>query len=105
MLKTRATELQQAVTELAMEISGTYAVPLDHSTPYPGDNFQPVGPEEADGVAQDCFNKRKVSIYAGSNEIQRNIMSKLVLGLQTSRVLNSKRSTGLLVSCAPVIAS
>lgn len=81
MLKTRGTELQQAVTELALQISGGYASPLDQSTPAPGDNFQPVGPQAANGVAQEYFNTRKVSIYAGSNEIQRNIMSKLVLGL------------------------
>lgn len=81
MLKTRGTELQQAVTELALEIAGAYAAPLDQSTPQPGDNFQPVGPKDANGVAQEYFNTRKVSIYAGSNEIQRNIMSKLVLGL------------------------
>ena len=81
MLKTRGTELQQAVTELALEVTGTYASPLDQSTPFPGDNFQAVGPVEANGSAQEYFNTRKVSIYAGSNEIQRNIMSKLVLGL------------------------
>ena len=81
MLKTRGTELQQAVTELAMDISGNYAVPLDQSTPAPGDNFQAVGPEYTNGASQEYFNTRKVSIYAGSNEIQRNIMSKLVLGL------------------------
>lgn len=81
MLKTRGTELQQAVTELALEICGGYAAPLDQSTPNPGENFQPVGPKQANGVSQNYFNTRKVSIYAGSNEIQRNIMSKLVLGL------------------------
>ena len=58
-----------------------YASSLDQSTPYPGDNFQAIGPQDANGVAQEYFNTRKVSIYAGSNEIQRNIMSKLVLGL------------------------
>ncbi len=68
-------------TELALEISGNYAAPLDQSTPAPGDNFQPIGPQGHNGVAQEYFNTRKVSIYAGSNEIQRNIMSKLVLGL------------------------
>ncbi len=81
MLKTRGTEIQQAVTELALEISGAYAAPLDQSTPFPGDNFQAVGPQDANGTAQEYFNTRKVSIFAGSNEIQRNIMSKLVLGL------------------------
>ena len=81
MLKTRGTELQQAVTELALDISGNWSVALDESTPEDGDNFLPAGPEAHNGVSQEYFNARKVSIYAGSNEIQRNIMSKLVLGL------------------------
>jgi alkylation response protein AidB-like acyl-CoA dehydrogenase len=81
LLKTRGTELQQAVTELALEVAGNYAAPLDQATPETGDNFQPVGPQHAIGVAQNYFNQRKVSIYAGSNEIQRNIMAKMVLGL------------------------
>jgi alkylation response protein AidB-like acyl-CoA dehydrogenase len=81
MLKTRGSELQQSVTELALEITGNYSAPLDTSTPAPGDNFQSIGPQDHNGVAQEYFNTRKVSIYAGSNEIQRNIMSKLVLGL------------------------
>ncbi len=81
MLKTRGTELQQAMTELALEASGTLSLPMDLSTPEPGDNFRPIGGGRDNGIAQDYFNTRKVSIYAGSNEIQRNIMSKLVLGL------------------------
>ncbi len=81
MLKTRGSELQQAVTYLAMDIAGNFAAPLDQSTPAPGDNSQAIGPASANGTAQEYFNTRKVSIYAGSNEIQRNIMAKLVLGL------------------------
>ena len=81
MLKCRGTELQQALTELAVEAIGYYGAPLDQSLPVEGDNFQAVGPDYANGVSQDYFNQRKVSIYAGSNEIQRNIMAKLVLGL------------------------
>jgi alkylation response protein AidB-like acyl-CoA dehydrogenase len=81
MLKTRGTELQQAVTELAIEACSYFGVTKDESTPAPGDNFTPIGPQYANGVSQSYFNTRKVSIYAGSNEIQRNIMAKLVLGL------------------------
>ena len=81
MLKTRGTELQQAVTELALELCGHYGFPLDQSTPLPDDLGPGPGPVHANGVAQHHFNTRKVSIYAGSNEIQRNIMAKLVLGL------------------------
>ena len=81
LLKTRGTELQQQVSELWLELSGYYALALDRSTPFAGDNVQSVGPEWTNGVAQSYFNLRKVSIYAGSNEIQRNIMAKLVLGL------------------------
>jgi alkylation response protein AidB-like acyl-CoA dehydrogenase len=41
----------------------------------------PVGPDYAEGLAGDMFNGRKTSIYGGSNEIQRNIIAKAVLGL------------------------
>lgn len=81
LLKARGTELQQAVTELALEVVGNQALPLDCSTPAADDDFEAVGPRYANGVTQDYFNTRKVSIYAGSNEIQRNIMAKMVLGL------------------------
>lgn len=79
LLKMRGTELQQAVTELAMDAAGYYKVPF---TPYvPGRNEESPVPEYSDGVAQKFLNTRKTSIYAGSNEIQRNIMAKAILGL------------------------
>lgn len=40
-----------------------------------------VGPSYANGLAGEMFNGRKTSIYGGSNEIQRNIIAKAVLGL------------------------
>ena len=46
-----------------------------------GSNEYPVGPDYALGVAGRYFNMRKASIYGGSNEIQRNIIAKAVLGL------------------------
>ena len=41
----------------------------------------PVGPAEAASAAVQYFNNRKLSIFGGSNEIQRNIISKMILGL------------------------
>ncbi len=79
LLKTRGTELQQMVTELAAEAAGYYALPF--SPQVEGSNQPGIGPDYTDGVAPRYLNMRKVSIYAGSNEIQRNIMSKLILGL------------------------
>ncbi len=81
LLKCRGTELQQELTELGMEAVGNYSIPFFHPPPEKGLNIEPIGPDYAGVTAPDYFNTRKVSIYAGSNEIQRNIMAKLVLGL------------------------
>ncbi|HEY2836162.1 MAG TPA: acyl-CoA dehydrogenase family protein [Rhizomicrobium sp.] len=76
-LKVAGSEIQQRVSDLAMEAVGYYALPDDLSL---GDN-EAVGPDHARGLAGRYFNQRKVSIYGGSNEIQRNIIAKAVLGL------------------------
>ena len=81
LLKCRGTELQQLMTELAMEVVGNYSLPFFNPGPEKGQNVEPIGPAYATGTAPHYFNTRKVSIYAGSNEIQRNIIAKLVLGL------------------------
>ena len=81
MLKTRGTELQQRVTELALEVLLVLGSRYDQTPLAKGDNFSPLRSQALNGTAENYFNTRKVSIYAGSNEIQRNIMSKLVLGL------------------------
>ncbi len=78
-LKIAGTEIQQRLTELTVEAVGYYSMPFD-SAPE-GSNEPPVGPDYADGVAPLYFNMRKTSIYGGSNEIQRNIIAKMVLGL------------------------
>ena len=74
MLKIRGTEVQQMITELMMQAVGPMAQP-----------FKAVGDGEIDHVtsrlAPRYFNYRKASIYAGSNEIQRNIIAKMTLGL------------------------
>ena len=80
MLKCAGSEAQQAITELALEAVGGYATPFVQDT-FAMINEPRPGPDYAAPVAPSYFNYRKASIYAGSNEIQRNIMAKLVLGL------------------------
>jgi len=84
MLKCAGTDTQQAISELALEAVGLYAAPFvaDTWAELQGRSNAPrPGPEYAAPIAPAYFNYRKTSIYAGSNEIQRNIMAKLVLGL------------------------
>jgi alkylation response protein AidB-like acyl-CoA dehydrogenase len=80
MLKCRSTDLQQAIAELSLEAIGYYGLPFVRDT-WAKTNEPRPGPEFAAPVAPYYFNIRKASIYAGSNEIQRNIMAKAVLGL------------------------
>ena len=76
-LKIRGTEIQQAITELALEAVGQY-VHVPHTQ---GKMNIPGIPDFVAGTADNYFNMRKASIYGGSNEIQRNIIAKMVLGL------------------------
>jgi pimeloyl-CoA dehydrogenase large subunit len=71
-LKIKGSEVQQATTALLLEIAG----PL--SLPYQAE--EEGGLAWAAPAAPQYFNYRKVSIYGGSNEIQRNIIAKAVLG-------------------------
>jgi pimeloyl-CoA dehydrogenase large subunit len=78
-LKIKGSEIQQATTELLMEVVGPYMMP--YQPPIEGWNEPEIGPEGAANVAPTYFNWRKVTIYGGSNEIQKNIISKAILGL------------------------
>ena len=80
-LKLKGSELQQATTELLLEIAGPWVLPFDPTSDEEGRNEPPAGPEWASTAAPTYFNWRKVSIYGGSNEIQRNIIAKAILGL------------------------
>lgn len=80
-LKVKGTEIQQRLTELALEAAGHYGHPFHRGMPNEGGNEFPVGPDYASLTAPNYFNMRKTSIYGGSNEIQRNIIAKMILGL------------------------
>ena len=84
LLKIKGTEIQQRLTELALEAVGHYGAPYFRgfgANDSWGDNEHPIGPDYAHRTAPTYFNMRKTSIYGGSNEIQRNIIAKMVLGL------------------------
>ena len=73
-LKLRGSQLQQAVTELLVEVAGPDALPFDG-----GDAID--SPTWAQHAAPRYLNFRKTSIYGGSNEVQRSIISSTILGL------------------------
>jgi pimeloyl-CoA dehydrogenase large subunit len=79
-LKIKGAEIQQATSELLLEIVGPYALPY-RPEDEGGANEPPIGPDWAATVAPTYFNWRKISIYGGSNEIQKNIIAKAILGL------------------------
>jgi pimeloyl-CoA dehydrogenase large subunit len=79
-LKIKGSEIQQATTELLMEVVGPYSMPYQDE-PEHGSNEPPIGPDWAGSVAPTYFNWRKISIYGGSTEIQKNIIAKAILGL------------------------
>jgi pimeloyl-CoA dehydrogenase large subunit len=76
-LKIKGSEIQQTTTELLMEVIGPFAAPFDEH----GDEGSNESMDWTAQIAPSYFNNRKVSIYGGSNEIQRNIITKAVLGL------------------------
>ena len=80
MLKIRGTEVQQKISEMLMKAMGYYALPHVHEAMEYGWNEAPIGPEYASGLAPAYFNMRKTTIYGGTNEIQRNIIARMVLG-------------------------
>lgn len=78
LLKIKGTEVQQRVTALTLEAVGHYGAPYFRG---PDGNEYAIGPDYAQRAAPVYFNMRKTSIYGGSNEIQRGIIAKMVLGL------------------------
>jgi alkylation response protein AidB-like acyl-CoA dehydrogenase len=71
-LKIKGTEIQQAIAELMMQAVGAYALPFRQAD---------VGPDYVANLGTGYCNLRKLSIFGGSNEIQKNIISQMIMGL------------------------
>jgi alkylation response protein AidB-like acyl-CoA dehydrogenase len=76
-LKVRGSEIQQALTDLLMQVGGLEA--LVHPLTLPDD--RPLVPAEQAHMAQQFFDRRKLTIYGGSAEIQRNIIARQIVGV------------------------
>ena len=81
MLKVRGSEIQQTLTELMMQALGAHSLLWQPAALEAGYGGEVAGPAFGPPLTGDYFNFRKASIYAGSNEIQRNIITKMMLGL------------------------
>jgi alkylation response protein AidB-like acyl-CoA dehydrogenase len=80
-LKIKGTEIQQAITELLVQAAGPYALQLRREAMAAGYQGDFIGPDYATPLSAAYLNMRKLSIYGGSNEIQKNIIAQMILGL------------------------
>ncbi len=79
MLKVKGSILRQQINDLARRAVGPWAMPFV-SEQLEGNLYHP-GPDHAAKAANVYLNNRKISIYGGSNEVQRGIITKAILGL------------------------
>lgn len=80
-LKIVGTELAQEMDEMFVDLAGYHCLPFVPEQFEEGFQGESIGPGSSAAAALTYFNNRKLSIFGGSNEIQRNIISKAVLGL------------------------
>jgi alkylation response protein AidB-like acyl-CoA dehydrogenase len=81
LLKVKGTELRQEISALARRALGPHAQPFMPETLADGFQGETVGPQDAAAVTPQYLNLRKLTIFGGSNEIQKNIISKMILEL------------------------
>jgi acyl-CoA dehydrogenase len=80
-LKNLGADAGQRLTELAVDAMGYYGAVHQPDARSPGSNLPAIGPDEGIVAFPRYFNLRATSIAGGSNEVQKNIVAKLVLGL------------------------
>jgi len=81
MLKIKGTEIQQRLTELMVEAAGPMSLPFDPIYLEGESEHSLAQDDDAAPLMPYYFNYRKTTIYGGSNEIQRNIITQMILGL------------------------
>ncbi|EKE45478.1 hypothetical protein OCGS_0568 [Oceaniovalibus guishaninsula JLT2003] len=81
MLKLKGTQIRQAINDLTRRALGPWALVFPSEALEGANDTPPPGPAEAAWATRAYLNNRKLSIYGGSNEIQRGIIAKSLLGL------------------------
>jgi alkylation response protein AidB-like acyl-CoA dehydrogenase len=79
MLKVRGTELRQAIYETLLDIAGPDAIPFNPETLFLESLEEAAVDESMVAVAANCLDARKLTIYGGTNEVQRNLIARAVL--------------------------
>ncbi|MEZ5709894.1 MAG: acyl-CoA dehydrogenase family protein [Blastomonas sp.] len=78
-LKMKGGDVLQSAVGMMLDVLGPEAMTSGHVEPVPDDPFQGIDARSA--IVAAYFSSRKFSIFGGSNEIQRNILAKAVLGM------------------------
>lgn len=79
MLKVRGTELRQAIFETLVDIAGPNAVPFSQEVQFLEHLDQAAVDESLVSLAANCLDSRKLTIYGGTNEVQRNMIARAAL--------------------------
>lgn len=79
MLKVRGTELRQAIYETLVDIAGPDAVPFSLEAQELEHLDQAAVDESLVALTANCLDSRKVTIYGGTNEVQRNLIARATL--------------------------
>ena len=79
MLKVRGTELRQAIFETLVDIAGPDAVPFSADAQFLEHLDAAAQDETLVSLAANCLDSRKLTIYGGTNEVQRNLIAKATL--------------------------
>jgi alkylation response protein AidB-like acyl-CoA dehydrogenase len=80
-LKIKGSEIRQAISHLLRKVLGPYALPFLEEELSGEHGGEPLYADYSAGPASQYFNLRKLSIFGGSNEIQKNIVAKMILDL------------------------
>ena len=81
LLKVKGTEISQEISEMLLDAAGPAGLAFDPDYLDGKTEHSASGDDDLAALAPHYFNLRKITIFGGSNEVQRNVISKMILGL------------------------